>query len=613
LRLVELTATSPNMPLFDHKAELAKIPAEPGVYRYFSEEGEIIYVGKAKNLKNRVSSYFVKNHADRKTRRLVSQIQRIEFTIVHTEFDALLLENQLIKRYQPKFNILLRDDKSYPFIKVFNEPFPRVEMTRRVDKKTGTYYGPFANPRAMYNLLDMFRELYTLRTCNLNLSPENIQAGKYKVCMEYHLKRCKGPCMGLQSLEEYEQEVAQVHQILKGQLSVPQQYFKQNMAVAAEKLEFEKAHEWKQKLDLLQNFQAKSTVVNPKIGNVDVVAIASDDESAYVNYLKIVNGYIMAAQTLEVKKKLDEPDDEILALVLFEMRTTYESDAKEIISNIEISTDFKAEISIPKIGDKRSLLDMALKNVHYFRKEKAERQLIEASATTNRRDRVLIKLKADLQLKSLPNHIECFDNSNIQGTNPVAAMVCFKEGRPSKKDYRHFSIKTVIGPNDFASMHEVVTRRYTRLLEEQATLPDLIVVDGGKGQLSAACDALKALGIYGQVPIVGIAKRLEEIYFPEDSLPLYIDKKSESLRLIQQIRDEAHRFAITYHRDKRSRNAFVSELENIEGIGKKTAANLLKEFKGVKAIREAEVEKIAEFVGKDKAQKIREYFANIEQ
>jgi excinuclease ABC subunit C len=601
------------MPLFDHKAELAKIPAEPGVYRYFSEEGEIIYVGKAKNLKNRVSSYFVKNHADRKTRRLVSQIQRIEFTIVHTEFDALLLENQLIKRYQPKFNILLRDDKSYPFIKVFNEPFPRVEMTRRVDKKTGTYYGPFANPRAMYNLLDMFRELYTLRTCNLNLSPENIQAGKYKVCMEYHLKRCKGPCMGLQSLEEYEQEVAQVHQILKGQLSVPQQYFKQNMAVAAEKLEFEKAHEWKQKLDLLQNFQAKSTVVNPKIGNVDVVAIASDDESAYVNYLKIVNGYIMAAQTLEVKKKLDEPDDEILALVLFEMRTTYESDAKEIISNIEISTDFKAEISIPKIGDKRSLLDMALKNVHYFRKEKAERQLIEASATTNRRDRVLIKLKADLQLKSLPNHIECFDNSNIQGTNPVAAMVCFKEGRPSKKDYRHFSIKTVIGPNDFASMHEVVTRRYTRLLEEQATLPDLIVVDGGKGQLSAACDALKALGIYGQVPIVGIAKRLEEIYFPEDSLPLYIDKKSESLRLIQQIRDEAHRFAITYHRDKRSRNAFVSELENIEGIGKKTAANLLKEFKGVKAIREAEVEKIAEFVGKDKAQKIREYFANIEQ
>jgi excinuclease ABC subunit C len=482
-----------------------------------------------------------------------------------------------------------------------------------VDKKTGTYYGPFANIRGMYNLLDMFRELFTLRTCTLNLSQENIEAGKYKVCMEYHLKRCKGPCMNLQPAEDYEQEIAQIHQILKGQLSVPQNYFKQNMMVASEKMEFEKAHEWKQKLDLLQNFQAKSTVVNPKIGNVDVVAIASDEESAYVNYLKIVNGYIMAAQTLEVKKKLDEPDDEILALVLFEMRTTYESDAKEIISNIEITTDFKAEVTIPKIGDKRSLLDMALKNVHYFRKEKAERKLIESSATTNRRDRVLIKLKADLQLKSLPHHIECFDNSNIQGTNPVAAMVCFKEGRPSKKDYRHFSIKTVIGPNDFASMHEVVSRRYTRVLEEQSQLPDLIVVDGGKGQLSAACDALKALGIYGKVPIVGIAKRLEEIYFPEDSLPLYIDKKSESLRLIQQIRDEAHRFAITYHRDKRSRNAFVSELENIEGIGKKTAANLLKEFRGVKAIREADVDKIAEFVGNDKARKIKEYFDTIEQ
>ncbi|WP_028523317.1 excinuclease ABC subunit UvrC [Runella limosa] len=597
------------MSVFDYKAELAKIPAEPGVYRYFSEEGEIIYVGKAKSLKNRVSSYFVKNHADRKTRRLVSQIRRIEFTIVHTEFDALLLENQLIKRYQPRFNILLRDDKTYPFIKIFNEPFPRVESTRRVDKKTGTYFGPFANPRAMYNLLDMFRELYSLRTCNLNLSPENIKADKYKVCMEYHLKRCKGPCVGLQPLEEYEQEVAQIQQILKGQMSIPQQYFKQNMVQAAEKLEFEKAHEWKIKLELLQNFQTKSTVVNPKIGNVDVIAIASDEEAAYVNYLKIVNGYIMAAQTLEVKKKLEETDEEILALVLFEMRTTYESEAKEIITNIDITTDFKAEITIPKIGDKRSLLEMALKNVHYFRKEKAERQLIEASATTNRRDRVLIKLKADLQLKTLPRHIECFDNSNIQGTNPVSAMVCFKEGRASKKDYRHFSIKTVVGPNDFASMYEVVTRRYTRLLEENAPLPDLIVIDGGKGQLSAACDALKAVGLYGKVPIVGIAKRLEEIYFPEDTLPLYIDKKSESLRLIQQIRDEAHRFAITYHRDKRSRNAIVSELENVDGIGKKTAANLLKEFKSVKAIREADAEKIAAFVGKDKAQKIKEYFA----
>ncbi|MEZ4901172.1 MAG: excinuclease ABC subunit UvrC [Spirosomataceae bacterium] len=514
------------MPTFDPKAELAKIPAEPGVYRYFSEEEEIIYVGKAKNLKNRVSSYFVKNHADRKTRRLVSQIRRIEFTIVHTEFDALLLENQLIKRYQPRFNILLRDDKTYPFIKVFNEPFPRVEVSRRVDKKTGTYYGPFANSRSMYNLLDMFRELYTLRTCNLNLTPENIQSGKFKVCMEYHLKRCKGPCQGLQPLEEYQEEVAQVEQILKGQLTIPQQYFKQNMAEAAEKLEFEKAHEWKQKLDLLQSFQAKSTVVNPKIGNVDVVAIASDEESAFVNYLKIVNGYIMAAQTLEVKKKLDETDDEILALVLFEMRTTYESEAKEIISNIEISTDFKVEVTIPKIGDKRNLLDMALKNVHYARKEKTEQQLIEASATTNRRDRVLSNSKPTCSLKT------CLTISNVSTTLIFRVLILWRrwcvsrKGGLPKKIIVILASKTVIGPNDFASMHEVVTRRYTRILEEKTEMPDLIVVDGGKGQLSAACDALKALGLYGKVPIVGIAKRLEEIYFPEDPLPLYIDKKS---------------------------------------------------------------------------------------
>ncbi|MFN4144237.1 MAG: excinuclease ABC subunit UvrC [Runella sp.] len=598
---------------FDAKAVLTSVPSAPGVYRYFDEAGEIIYVGKAKNLKNRISSYFVKNHPDRKTRRLVSQIRRLEYTIVHTEFDALLLENQLIKRYQPRFNILLRDDKTYPFIKIFDEPFPRVESTRRVDKNTGTYFGPFANARAMYNLLDMFRELYTLRTCNLNLTQANIEAGKYKVCMEYHLKRCKGPCVGLQPEEDYEQEIEQIKQILKGQLAVPQQYFRQQMQLAAENLAFEKAHEWKLKLEMLQNFQAKSTVVNPKLGDLDVVAIASDEESAYVNYLKVVNGYLMAAQTIEVKKKLNETDEEILILVLVDMRTTYESTAREIISNIELDAELKAEITIPKIGDKRSLLEMALKNVHHYRKEKAERQLIEATATTNRRDRVLIKLKADLQLKNLPHHIECFDNSNIQGTNPVAAMVCFKDGRPSKKDYRHFSIKTVIGPNDFASMHEVVTRRYTRVLEEQAPLPDLIVIDGGKGQLSAACDALKALNLYGQIPIVGIAKRLEEIYFPEDSLPLYIDKKSESLRLIQQIRDEAHRFAITYHRDKRSRATFVSELENIEGIGKKTAAQLLKEFRSIKAIREASEDEIVAVVGKDKAQKIKGYFEQMTQ
>ena len=602
------------MPEFDFKSALATIPAEPGVYRYFNEEGEVIYVGKAKNLKNRVSSYFaINNQHDRKTKKLVSQIKRLEFTIVHTEFDALLLENQLIKRFQPRYNILLRDDKTYPFICVTNEPFPRVITTRRLDRKLGSFYGPFAKQQAMYALLDMFRQLYTLRSCTLNLSPENIESQKFKVCLEYHIGNCKGPCEGLQSAADYQREIDQIQAILKGNLSIPQQFFKEKMSDAAQKLAFEEAHAWKQKLELLDDFQAKSTVVNPKIGDVDVFAIASDEEVAYLSYMKIVNGYVMAQQNLDVKKKLEETDEEILTMMMLELRTTYESEAKEIIANLPIETDLKATVSVPQIGDKRKLLDIALKNVHYFRKERAERALLETSANASRKDRVLIKLKADLQLKTLPRHIECFDNSNIQGTNPVAAMVCFKEGRAAKQDYRHYSIKTVIGPNDFASMHEVVTRRYARLLEEKTPLPDLIVVDGGKGQLSAACDALKALGIYGQVPIVGIAKRLEEIYFPEDSIPLYIDKKSESLKLIQQIRDEAHRFAITYHRDKRSRNSIVSELENIDGVGKKTAAGLLKHFRGVKAIKEATFEQLAEIVPKDKAQKIKTYFETMVQ
>ncbi len=597
---------------FDPKAELARIPTEPGVYRYFNDEGEIIYVGKAKNLKSRVSSYFAKsNQHDRKTKKLVSQICRIEFTIVPTEFDALLLENQLIKRYQPRYNILLRDDKTYPFIKITHEPFPKVEVTRILNKKTGTYFGPFAKQQSMYALLDMFKQLYTIRNCNLNLTKQNIEDQKFKVCLEYHIGNCKGPCVGLQKPEDYQIEIDQIMETLKGKLNIPQQFFKEQMIAAAEKLEFETAHVWKQKLDLLSSFQSKSTVVNPKIGDVDVFAITSDEDVAYLSYMKIVNGYVMAQQNVEVKRKLDETDEEILALVMFDMRTTYESESKEILTNLLIDIDLKAEMTIPQIGDKRKLLDMTLKNVHYFKKEKAERQMLEASSNASRKDRILIKLKADLQLKTLPRHIECFDNSNIQGTNPVAAMVCFKEGKASNKDYRHFQIKTVIGPNDFASMHEVVTRRYTRLLEEKAALPDLIVVDGGKGQLSSACDALKALGLYGQVPIIGIAKRLEEIYFPEDSVPLYIDKKSESLKLIQQIRDEAHRFAITYHRDRRSRTSIVSELENIEGIGKKTAALLLKNFKSVKAVREATDDELGAVVGKDKTQKVRQYFEQI--
>lgn len=594
---------------FDFKTELTKIPHEPGVYRYFDEGDEVIYVGKAKDLRNRVSSYFVKsNQHDRKTKRLVSQIRRIEITLVPTEWDALLLENQLIKRFQPRFNILLRDDKSYPFICITHEPFPRVITVRRVDRRLGTYFGPFANQRAMYALLDMFKELYTVRSCHLNLTQENIEARKFKVCLEFHLGNCKGPCEGRQGEAEYDAEIEQVAHILKGNLAVPQQYFKDQMLEAAEKMAFEHAHEWKTKIQLLSNFQSKATVVNPRIGDVDVLTIVSDEEAAYLNFMKVKNGYVVATQTFDLKKKLDESDEELLAMMIVEMRETYGDEAKELISNLKPDLDMKLEIVIPQIGDKKKLLDMSMKNVLFFRREKAERKAVESSATTSKRDRVLIKLKADLQLKSLPRHIECFDNSNIQGTNPVAAMVCFKDAKPSKKDYRHFTIKTVVGPNDFASMNEVVGRRYARLLNEEESLPDLIVVDGGKGQLSAACDALKELNLYGQIPIIGIAKRLEEIYFPEDSLPLYIDKKSESLKLIQQIRDEAHRFAINYHRDKRSRYSLVSELENVDGIGKKTAAVLLKHYRGVKAIRESSLDQLSEVIGPDKARKVRAYF-----
>jgi len=602
------------MPEFNYKDELSKIPYEPGVYRYFDETGEVIYVGKAKSLRNRVSSYFLKsNQHDRKTKRLVSQIRRIEYTIVHTEWDALLLENQLIKQFQPKFNILLKDDKTYPFICVTNERFPRVFVTREVNKKRGTFYGPFANLRSMHTLLDMFKALYTIRTCNYNLSRENVEAGKFKVCLEYHIGNCKGPCEALQPEADYNVEIEQIHHMLKGNLTLPQQYFKEKMLHAAEQMAFEQAHSWKTKIEHLSNFQSKATVINPKNGNIDVLTIVSDEESAYLNFMKITEGYMVATQTFEVKKKLDESDEDLLAMMIVEMREKYGTVAKELISNLKPDLELKLEVIIPQIGDKKKLLDMSMKNVMYFRREKAERREVENSASSSKKDRVLIKLKADLQLKTLPRHIECFDNSNIQGTNPVASMVCFKEGKASKKDYRHFNIKTVIGPNDFASMNEIVGRRYLRVIAENEPLPDLIIVDGGKGQLSAACDALKGLGIYGQVPIVGIAKRLEEIYFPEDSLPLYIDKRSESLKLIQQIRDEAHRFAITFHRDKRSKGSLVSELDGVEGIGKVTATKLLKHFGSIRAIRESSLETLTPLIGLDRAKKVRSYFDTMAQ
>ncbi|CAM3368278.1 excinuclease ABC subunit UvrC [Aquirufa ecclesiirivi] len=596
---------------FDPKSILPSLPEEPGVYRYFDAHDTIIYIGKAKNLKNRISSYFVnpKNH-DTKTRRLVQQINKLEFTIVHSEFDALLLENTLIKQFQPKYNILLRDDKTYPFICLSNERFPRLLTARRIDHKLGTYYGPFANPKSMNALLEMLHQLFPIRTCSLALKQSSIDDGKFKVCLEYHIGNCKGPCENLQSEEDYLQYIEQISQILKGHFQKPKQFFVEKMQAAADKLAFEQAQEWKEKWQLLENFQAKSTVVNPAIHDVDVFSIVSDEQLSYINFMKVINGTITQSQTWEVKKKLNEEEADVLTMLIWEKRDEFHSSAKEIISNIPMAIEFQGvKNSIPQMGDKRKLLDMSLKNVLYFRKEKADRKAAEESGG-DRKMRILLTLKNDLHLSKLPQRIECFDNSNLQGTNPVSAMVCFLQGVPAKKEYRLFTPRTVEGPNDFATMTEVVGRRYSRLLEEEAELPDLIIIDGGKGQLSAACDALNAIGIYGQIPIIGIAKRLEEIYFPEDSLPLYIDKKSESLKLIQQLRDEAHRFGITAHRNKRSKHFIVSQLEELDGIGKLTAQKLLKKFGTIKQINEAPMEELEKVLGKMKALSLKNQIKN---
>lgn len=580
------------------------LPAEPGVYKYYDEERRLIYVGKAKSLKKRISSYFTKQSGvDKKTRKLVSEIRFIEFTIVNNEFEALLLENTLIKENQPKYNILLRDDKSYPYICVTNERFPRIIAIRRFESDLGTYYGPFASVKAMNNVFYLLRSLYHIRTCRLSLTEENIEKGKFKVCLEYHIGNCKGPCENLQSEADYNMDIEQAVHILKGHLSQPRQYFKERMQQAAAQLEFELAQRYKEKFDLLDKYQAKSLVVNPNIADVDVFAITSDEKCAFINYLKVINGAVTVTKTVEVKKKLEESDADILALVMVEMRSRYNSTTREIITNIPLGIEVDdLHLSVPKIGDKRKLVELSLKNVLYFKKER----MSTLEDQRNQPHRVILQLQKDLQLKHPPLRIECFDNSNIQGTNPVSAMVCFINGKAAKKEYRHYNIKTVVGANDFASMQEVVGRRYKKLLDEEIPLPDLIVVDGGKGQLSAATDALKELGIYGQVPIIGIAKRLEEIYFPEDPYPLHIDKKSESLMLLQRIRDEAHRFAITHHRQKRSKAAFTSQLETIAGVGEATVTKLLQEFRTVQNIREASLEEISKLIGKDKAQKVKE-------
>lgn len=585
------------------KEVVSRLPESPGVYRFYNIEDELIYVGKAKSIRKRVSSYFNKQSGvNRKTLRLVSEIQKIDYTVSNSEFDALLLENNFIKQNQPKYNILLKDDKTFPYICILKERFPRIIYTRKYLPEQGEFFGPYSSVSAMKNVLDLVRKLYSIRTCSLLLSEANIEQRKFKVCLEFHIGNCKGPCEGLHDERAYADEILQARDILKGNISIVYQYFTDQMKTASMNLEFERAQYFKDKLDTLERFQTKSLVVNRAITDIDVVTITSREEYAYINYMQIKEGAIVISKTVELKKKLDEPDDELLSLAVVELREQARSENKTIFSNIPISIlEDHLENVIPKIGDKKKLVDLSVKNGLELRKEK---EILREGKKSRQRE-VLGILQKDLQLQNLPLIIECFDNSNIQGTTPVASMVRFVDGKPDKKGYRHFNIKTVEGANDFASMKEIVGRRYRRVLEEKLPLPDLILVDGGKGQLSSACEALKDIGIYGKVPIAGIAKKLEEIYYPEDPFPLLINKKSPGLLLIQQIRDEAHRFAITFHRQKRSKKQLTTELEGLEGIGRKTADKLLRHFRSVKKIREAALEEIEKIVGRKKAEQIK--------
>jgi excinuclease ABC subunit C len=579
------------------KDDYSRLPNKPGVYKFFDSTNSIIYVGKAKDIKKRVTSYFTKGKLDnRKTLRLVSEIKEIEFVIVSSEFDALLLENNLIKENQPRYNILLKDDKSFPSICITNERFPRIYSTRRIDLSKGEYFGPYTSVKAMNSVLELIRKLHTIRTCKFNLSEENIRRKKYKVCLEYHIGNCLGPCEGLQNELDYLQDIEQAKSILKGKIGVVARSYKQKMMAAAENTQFEVAQSFKEKYDRLENFQSKSLIVNPSITETDVFSLVASENNVFINYLKINHGSIVNSETVEVKKRIDENNSEVLQFTIFDLRKKYQSINSSILVNIEVEQWEGVEIHVPKIGDKKKLIDLSLKNALFYRKEKNTKNSLQPNEV------ILQNLMKDLNLQDLPIHIECFDNSNIQGTNPVASMVCFKNAKPSKSNYRKFNIKTVTGPDDFASMKEVVGRRYQHLKQEGLPYPNLIVVDGGKGQLSAACDALREVGIYGEIPIIGIAKRLEEIYFPEDSIPLYISKKSTSLKLIQQLRDEAHRFAITFHRQKRSKASTQSSLDNLKGIGTFTRDKLMKEFKSVKRMKESSEKDLIDLVGKSKAQ-----------
>jgi len=588
--------------------QIKTLPNQPGVYQYYDKNGVILYIGKAKNLKKRVSSYFTKNHEYGKTKVLVKKITDIKHIVVSTETDALILENNLIKKYQPRYNVMLKDDKTYPWICIKKERFPRIFLTRNVIKDGSEYYGPYTSVKTAKALLDLIKELHQLRSCNYDLSEKNIEIGKYNICLDYHIGNCKGACEGLQTEQNYQNDIIAIRNIIKGNFKESIKYFHELMMHFASEMEFEEAQKIKEKIDLLANYQAKSTVVNPSITNVDVFSIVSDESFSYINFFKISNGAIIQSHTSEIKKKLNETDKELLELAIIELRQRFNSQSKEVYVPFEVELGEDIKVTVPKLGDKKRIVDLSIRNAKYYRQERFKQiKIVDPDRHINR---LMAQMKKDLRLSKEPRHIECFDNSNIQGTHPVAACVVFKNGKPSKKDYRHFNIKTVEGSDDFASMEEVVFRRYKRLQEEGQSLPQLIVIDGGKGQLSSALKSLNVLGLRNKIAIIGIAKRLEEIYYPEDPIPLYLDKKSETLKIVQQLRNEAHRFGITHHRNKRSKSAFINELEQISGIGNQTVVSLLKHFKSAKRVGLASVNELESVVGNARALKIFNYYKN---
>jgi len=587
--------------------QLKTLPSDPGVYRYYDKNDNLLYVGKAKNLKKRVLSYFNKTLSGYRTRIMVGKINRLETTIVNSEYDALLLENNLIKEHQPFYNVMLKDDKTYPWICIKNEDFPRVFLTRNKIKDGSEYYGPYAKVRPAKVLLDTIKHIYKLRTCNLNLAPNKIEDSKYKVCLEYHIKNCEGPCEGLESKEDYDQKIDAIRGIIKGDFRGAKEYLIQQMTRYASLLQFENAQLIKERLDVLEDYQAKHTVVNPNIDDVDVFGMTSDETAAYVNFFKIRNGNIIQSFTTEIKKMLEETDEEIMEEALIEIRQKFDSDSKEVLLPFHLTVEIpNVKLIVPKVGDKKRIVELSEKNAKEYRIEKLKQvQIVDPERHSNR---IMAEMQKLLRMPVEPRHIEGFDNSNIQGTNPVSACVVFKDGKPSKADYRIFHPKTVVGPDDFKTMEEVIFRRYKRMLDEGETLPQLILIDGGKGQLSSAVKSLRILGLYGKITIVGIAKRLEEIFFPEDPIPLYLDKKSETLKVLQRVRDEAHRFGVKHHRTRRKNSTIKSELEEIPGVGEKTIELLLSKLKSVKRIKESNLETLEEILGKSKAKVIWEYF-----